>query len=272
MKRKMVKMKEKGKWLLAFTLCLSCLILCASLMVGPTFAEENPAAATTDPAASSTVTTVPTTSTAISTTAGLPKYAAVTGFKNVYEVLSSTGQKLSPQQFIYSFVKPEDGKAIPNSAQTVYQKGTAYYVAFPEGSGLFVSVTASGSFDFSKSIYWGEDEKFNTADDKDTVIKEEEGYFYLKEADGIWKIIQGIFNPLQTTTAAATSTSVSAASSSAAETSSTTNGSLTTSVQTIYPKTGLPMITFIMVCMALLVMVSVYCGVQIFRRRTVKTH
>jgi len=67
-------MREKGKWLIALALCLSCFVLCATLMTAPTFAEE-----------------------------AAPKaYDSVTGYKNVYERLSATGVSKSPKEFFYA--------------------------------------------------------------------------------------------------------------------------------------------------------------------------
>ena len=66
--------KERGKWLLALALCLSCFVLCASLMAGPTYAEE-----------------------------AAPKaYDAVTTFKNVYERMNAAGVSKFPKEFFYA--------------------------------------------------------------------------------------------------------------------------------------------------------------------------
>jgi len=75
----MRKAKERGKWLVALALCLSCLILCATLYTAPTLAAEEPAA-----------------------------YRGVTGFTYLYERLNQ-GQPKEPKEYFYaSSSKPGD--------------------------------------------------------------------------------------------------------------------------------------------------------------------
>ena len=76
----MIKVKERGKWLAALALCLSCFLLCATLLATPTLAEETPK----------------------------KDYQAVESFKNVYERLDAEGKPKPVKEFFYA-----SGTAVP---------------------------------------------------------------------------------------------------------------------------------------------------------------
>jgi len=131
------------------------------------------------------------------------KYKAVEGYKNLFELLDKDGKSKSPKEYIYSTKAPEDGKEPPAGAQEALVKGDAFYVCFLENSGIFLAVSADGTLNFSDVIWWGADKTFGTKDDLATTMKEEHGYYYWQQAQGVWQMILGIFNPLYTTTAPA---------------------------------------------------------------------
>ena len=137
------------------------------------------------------------------------KYAEVKDRKNIYEMLDKDGKPKSPREYIYSTKAPEDGKAPPAQSQQALPKGDSFYVCLLEGSGIFVAVNADdGTLNFGKAIWWGVDKKFDTKDDLSTSVKEDGGYFYWLQGQGIWQMIDGLFNPnYTTTTAPATSSS-----------------------------------------------------------------
>ena len=132
------------------------------------------------------------------------KYAAVTGYKNLFEVLDKDGKSKSPKEYIYSTTAPEDGKAPPAQSQKAQVKGETYYVSFLDGSGIFVAVSADGTLNYGKALWWGLDGIFGTADDLVTSVKEDGGYYYWQQGQGVWQMIQGIFNPAKTTAAPTT--------------------------------------------------------------------
>ncbi|MCL2495142.1 MAG: hypothetical protein FWE98_05740 [Oscillospiraceae bacterium] len=138
------------------------------------------------------------------------KYKAVEGYKNLYEMLDKDGKSKSPKEYIYSTKAPEDGKEPPAGAQEALVKGDAFYVCFLENSGIFLAVNADGTLNFSDVIWWGADKTFGTKDDLATTMKEENGYYYWQQAQGVWQMILGIFNPLYTTTAPASTSSTAA--------------------------------------------------------------
>lgn len=76
----MRRVKERGKWLAALALCLSCFLLCATLLAAPTLAEETPK----------------------------KDYKAVESFKNVYERLDAEGKPKPVKEFFYA-----SGTAVP---------------------------------------------------------------------------------------------------------------------------------------------------------------
>lgn len=198
----------------------------------------------------------------------------MTGYANIYEVLTSSGSSKNPKEFLYSTTAPVDGSKPPEKSAKAYQKDTAYYISILEGSGIFLSIKSDGNVDMTKAIWWGADKTFNTSDDVDTAVKETGGYYYWQEAEGVWKTITGILNPEKTTTVNPSSDTTTApgASSSGTTTapggySSSTNGFFTTG-EHVYPKTGLPVRTGLIVCMALLFMGCLYCGFQAIRKKS----
>jgi len=258
-------------------------------MAAPTLAEEEPGEETTTTETNSSTTTAPgETSSGIATTApgesssaattvpgessssavAYGKYKAVEGFKNLYEALDAQGNSRSPKEYIFSTVVPVDGSAPPERAKPAHAKGTAYYVQIVDGSGVFLALNADGSFSFTDVIWWGPDGKFGTADDQATSIKEENGYYYWKQAEGVWQMIWGIYNP-ERTTAAGASSSVTAA----PDGSSTTENDFLSGGEADKPKTGKEAFNpGLAACMALLLMGCAYCGFQAFRRRAVRSH
>ena len=138
------------------------------------------------------------------------KYKAAEDCKNIYEVLDKDGKSKSPKEYIYSTKAPEDGKAPPAQSQEALVKGDAFYVCFLDGSGIFLAVNDDGTLNFGKALWWGLDGNFGTADDLVTSVKEDGGYYYWQQGQGVWQMIRGIFNPNFTTTAAPTSSSTAA--------------------------------------------------------------
>ena len=91
-------LKERGKWLIALALCLSCLVLCATLISAPTLAVEEPPA----------------------------EYKAVTGFdKYVFEHLNAGASK-SPEEFVYA------------SSATPAQASQVYNIALKKDAGAYL--------------------------------------------------------------------------------------------------------------------------------------
>ena len=207
-----------------------------------------------------TTTTAPdTSSTATTTTApAVYKYKAVENQKNLFEVLAADGASKSPKEYIYSTTAPEEGKAPPAGARAAQPKGTLFYVPLVEDSGIFLAVNSDGTLNYTNAIWWGPDGIFGTADDFETSVMEEGGYYFWMQANGLWRRIESILAP---TTSAPTTEAPT----------TTTDGFFTSGAgESPYPKTGLPLNPALMVCMALLLMGSVYCGIQVFRRRTVR--
>ncbi|MDR2688045.1 MAG: hypothetical protein LBB75_09850 [Oscillospiraceae bacterium] len=135
------------------------------------------------------------------------KYQAVEGYKNLYAMLGADGK---PKSYIYSAKAPEEGKEPPAQSRQALVKGEAFYVPFAEDSGIFLAVNADGALNFGKALWWGFDGKFGTADDLATSVKEDSGYYYWQQAQGVWQMIRGIFNPDHTTTAPPTTSTTAA--------------------------------------------------------------
>jgi len=195
------------------------------------------------------------------------KYKAVDGYKKLYEVLDTEGKSKEPKEYILSPTPPVDGSAPPAQAKKAYPKGNSFYVAIAEGSGIFLALDTDGSLNLLDAIWWGMDGVFGTNDDLATSVKEESGYYFWRQADGIWQMIRNIFNPDHTS--AAITTTETDTSSAEADTSSTTNSFLA-SKESLPPKTGKEFNPGAAVVLALLLMGCVYCGFQVFRRRAVQ--
>jgi len=138
------------------------------------------------------------------------KYKAVENYKNLFEVLGADGKSKNPKEYLYSTKAPEDGKQPPAQSQQALVKGETFYVCFLEGSGIFLAVNSDGTLSYNKALWWGFDGVFGTKDDLETSVREDSGYFYWQQGQGIWQMIKGIFNPLHTTTAPTTSGSTAA--------------------------------------------------------------
>jgi len=192
------------------------------------------------------------TTTTTTTTAPVYKYAAVESRQNIYELLGADGKSKSPREYIYSEIAPVDGSAPPARARTAYVKGDYFYAPLVEDSGIFLAVNSDGTLNYSAALWWGLDRKFGTADDIETSVKEENGYYWWRQLDGLWQKIENILVPEPTNT--------------------TSNDWLTTTGEDLPPKTGKEATPAAAVCLALLLMGCAYCGYQAFRRRTIKTH
>ena len=188
--------------------------------------------------------------TTTATAAPVYKYAAVENRKNLYELLGADGKSKSPKEYLYSETPPVDGSAPPTRARTAYVKGDYFYTAFVEDSGVFLAVNSDGTLNYTNAIWWGLDKKFGTADDIETSVKEENGEYWWQQANGLWQLIANAIHPTQPTT--------------------TENPALTTTGESLPPKTGKEGNPAIAVCLALLLMGCMYCGFQAFRRRSVR--
>ena len=140
------------------------------------------------------------------------KYEAVKDYKNLFELLGADGKSKTPKEFLYSATTPADGSAPPAKSQKALLKGDVYYVSILDDSGIFLAVNKDGTLDLNNALWWGTDKEFGTKDDLSTAVKEDNGYFYWEQTKGVWQMIQGIFNPANTTTTTTTSsTSTTAA-------------------------------------------------------------
>ena len=294
----MLKAKERGKWLIALALCLCSLIFCVSLMSAPTRAEETAVVWLVGEEATTTTTTTTTTesgsvttapgesSSAVTTTAPGEsasvqgsKYVPVPGYRNVYEVLNGQGGQYTPRRYVYNPVAvPVDG-ASPDNQLAAYPWNDGFYATMINGSGIFLAVRADGSLNFTNAIWWGPDGVFGpnangVNDDVATTLQEVGGYFFWRQADGSWRLIEGIFNPERTTAPdTGSSSSAPGQSSSGPDESSTTENGFLTNPELDKPKTGKDAFNpGLAACMALLLVGCAYCGYQALRRRGVKTH
>jgi len=196
-------------------------------------------------------TTAPATTTITTTAAPVYKYRAVENYKNLFEVLNADGTSRSPREYIYSETAPADGSAPPAAARAALVRGDYFYVPIAPDSGIFLAVNSDGSINYTNAVWWGPDRRFDTSDDFDTSVREQDGFYEWLTASGIWERIINFIHPTQPTT--------------------TTSPLLTTREEPLPPKTGKePLNPGIAVCMALLLMGCLYCGFQAFRRRTVK--
>ena len=201
------------------------------------------------------------------------KYKAVDGYQKLYEVLDAQGNSKQPnKEYILSDTVPTDGSAPPAKSQKVYAKNESFYAEIVIGSGIFLAVKADGSADFSKVIWWGDDRQFGTQDDFDTSVKEEGGYFFWKQRDGLWKIIEGILDPDKTTTVPETGASGTqpSGSTTGADSSNTTDWLGGSNPNLVKTGKEASFNTGTAVCMALLFIGCAYCGYQAFRRRAAK--
>jgi len=105
-------------------------------------------------------------------------------------------------------------------------------------------------------------------------VKEENGYYYWRQAEGVWQMIQGIFNPENTTTTITTTTTTTTSTESCtcdADEDCTCTTTTLPGQEVDKPKTGNTVFKpGVAVCMALLIMCCGYCGFQMLRRRNVR--
>lgn len=193
------------------------------------------------------------------------RYRAVDGYRNLYERLDADDRPLSPRRYILSATAPTNGSAPPAGAREAYASGGMYYVQIAEGSGIFLAVNTDGTLSAS-ALWWGLDGVFGTADDLSTSVMEDNGYYYWRQAEGVWQMILGMFNPDRTTTTTTTTTTTGTT----ASTISITGDDYQINPDIGKPGTGAEFNPAVAVCTALLLMGCGYCGFQVFRRRTVK--
>ncbi|MDR0530607.1 MAG: hypothetical protein LBG83_00870 [Oscillospiraceae bacterium] len=110
---------------------------------------------------------------AVPTSTAGTTYAAVTGYPNLYQVLTNG----VASGYVYSTGTP--GASSPKA----YLKDSKYYVAgnanYPD---VYLLLLSSGALDSENGIWAGVDKTFNTADDK--VIKLISGVYYYADAAG----------------------------------------------------------------------------------------
>lgn len=135
-------------------------------------------------------------------------YKAVLGYKNLYEVLDAQDKAKDPQQYIFSRTAPVNGAALPAGCVPALLKNNVFYVCFDAVSGIYLAVKTDGNTDLARALWWGADKLFGTADDFETSVKEEYGYYSWKQAGDVWKLIEGIINHENTTTAPAPSSNI----------------------------------------------------------------